>query len=384
MKRRGQSASEIVRRLLTIAVRDPRAVVSLAERDLDLLLRLARRVRLLGWLAERLRRAQLLAMLPSGAREQLESSLVVVQARSRATRWELNRLAATLREPPEMRVVVLKGCAYLAAGMPNAAGRLFADVDLLFAEDDLEVAERRLMSRGWQGTKLDPYDQHYYRVWTHELPPLIHAEREVEADLHHNIVPRTGRLKPPAALLLEKVRQIDGEPLYRLDDCDVVLHAMTHLMFDSDMADCLRDLVDIDELLRHFSASNSRFCDELLSRASELDLARPAFYALRYAHSLLGTPVPNVALRRSRIGSPWQPFVRIMDVLVPLALFPIHPDAGSRRAILARFLLYVRSMWIRMPPWLLLRHLAYKLYMLRIRVGPGRRSVPDAGSPARG
>jgi hypothetical protein len=384
MKRRGESASAIVRRLLTTAVRDPQAVVSLPERDLDLLLRLARRVRLLGRLADRLERTQLLATLPSAAREQLESSIVVVQARSRATRWELNRLAATLREPPEMRVVVLKGCAYLAAGMPNAAGRLFADVDLLFAERDLEVAERRLISRGWHGTKLDPYDQHYYRVWTHELPPLVHAEREVEADLHHNIVPRTGRLKPPAALLLENARRIDGESLYRLGDCDVVLHAMTHLMFDSDMADCLRDLVDIDELLRHFSDANSGFWDDLLSRASELDLVRPAFYALRYAHTLLGTPVPNVVLGRSRKGAPWQPFVWVMDGLVPLALFPIHPDAGSLRAIVARFLLYARSMWIRMPPLLLARHLAHKLYVGRIRVGLGRRNVPEADSAAKG
>jgi len=283
-----------------------------------------------------------------------------------------------------MRVVLLKGCAYLAAGMPNAAGRLFADVDLLFAERDLEVAEQRLISRGWHGTKLDAYDQHYYRVWTHELPPLVHAEREVEADLHHNIVPRTGRLKPSAALLLEDVQTIDGGSLYRLGDRDVVLHAMTHLMFDSDMADCLRDLVDIDDLLRHFSESKSGFWDDLLDRASELDLVRPAFYGLHFAHVLLGTPVPDAILRRSQKGAPWQPFEWVMDRLVPLALFPIHPDMRSRRATVARFLLYVRSLWIRMPPLLLVRHLAYKFYARRIRVSPGRRSVPDAGSAAKG
>src|SRR4249919_1565632 len=123
MKRRSESASAIVRRLLTNAVQDPQAVASLPERDLDLLLRLARRVRLLGRLADRLERTQLLAKLPSAAREQLESSSVVVQARSRVTRWELNRRAAAFPESPEMRVVVLKGCGYLAAGMPNAAGR---------------------------------------------------------------------------------------------------------------------------------------------------------------------------------------------------------------------------------------------------------------------
>jgi hypothetical protein len=384
MRQPRESKSAIVRRLLTTAVRDPAGVVTLPERDLDLLLRLARRVRLLGRLADRLARHQLLAALPSAAREQLESSLVVVQARSRATRWELSQLAAALRASPAMPVVVLKGCAYLAAEMPNAPGRLFADVDLLFAEPDLEVAERRLVSRGWQSTKLDPYDQHYYRVWTHELPPLVHAEREVEADLHHNIVPRTGRLKPSAALLLEDVRQIEGESLYRLGDCDVVLHAMTHLMFDSDMADCLRDLVDIDELCRYFSGSNAEFWGRLWARASELDLTRPAFYALRYANSLLGTPVPDAVLRRSHEGAPWQPIVWLMDRLVPLALFAIHPDLGSRRANAARFLLYVRSVWIRMPPLLLARHLAYKFYVRRIKPSPTRPKVPGSGSAVRG
>ena len=56
-----------------------------------------------------------------------------------------------------------------------------------------------------------------------------------------------------------------------------------------------------------------------------------------------------------------------MDRLVPRALDPAHPDhpvsAGSR---LARWLLYVRSHWIRMPPALLARHLAYKFYVRAI------------------
>ena len=162
-----------------------------------------------------------------------------------------------------MRVVALKGSAYLLAGLPNAAGRVFADVDLLFAETELLEAERRLVEQGWQGTKLSPYDQHYYRAWTHELPPLVHVEREVEADLHHNIVPRTGRLKPSGAKLLANAVPITGTPFYRLADTDLVLHAMTHLMFDSELADALRDLVDIDDLLRHFGASNPEFWERL-------------------------------------------------------------------------------------------------------------------------
>jgi hypothetical protein len=358
---------DTVRRLLRAAVRAPEDLPSWSLEDLDLVLRLARRVRLLGRLAARLEHRGVLASLPAAARDQLESALVVVEARSRVTRWELDRLARALDGLREMRVVVLKGSAYLLANLPNAAGRVFADVDLLFDERVLDEAERMLVAQGWQGTKLSPYDQHYYRAWTHELPPLVHAEREVEADLHHNILPRTSRLKPNGAALLAAAVPIRGQPFARLDAPDLLLHAMTHLMFDSEMADALRDLVDIDDLLRHFTGGDETFWERLHRRARELDLERPMFYALRYARMFLDTPIPGGVERRSAEGAPPRPIVWLMDRLVPLALFPVHPDVPSQAAAAARFLLYVRSLWIRMPPLLLARHLAYKFYVRRIR-----------------
>ena len=367
MSPRAERPSATVRRLLTAVLRAPERVTTLPAPELDLVLRLARRVRLLGRLADRLQRHGLIDALPEAAREQLASAAVVVEARSRVTRWEVDRLMSALRARPQMRVVALKGCAYLLANLPNAAGRVFADVDLLFGEGDLDEAERLLVEQGWRGTKLEPYDQHYYRVWTHELPPLVHAEREVEADLHHNILPRTARLKPSGARLLEAARPIDGDRIYRLADRDLVLHAMTHLMFDSEMADSLRDLVDIGDLLTHFSAADAEFLEALWNRARELDLIRPAFYSLRYAHDLLGTPVPEVALRRAREGAPTAAVLWLMDRLVPLALFPQHPEAPRRAVVLARLLLYLRSLWIRMPPLLLARHLCYKFFVRKIR-----------------
>ena len=52
------------------------------------------------------------------------------------------------------------------------------------------------MAHGWLRMKIDPYDDRYYRVWMHEIPPLRHRERKTEIDLHHTILPRTSRLKP--------------------------------------------------------------------------------------------------------------------------------------------------------------------------------------------
>jgi Uncharacterised nucleotidyltransferase len=363
--------SAAVRRLLTTAIRDPAAVARLVPRELDLTLRLARRARLLGRLATELERSRLLRALPSKAAEQLESAAIAVEARCRVTRWELDRIRWAMRRSlPDTTVVVLKGCAYLLAHLPNAEGRMFADVDLLVAERDLDAVERALTRHGWRGTKLSPYDQHYYRAWTHELPPMVHVEREVELDLHHNILPRMARLKPRAQLLLQDSEPIAEQHFRKLADVDVVLHAMTHLMFDSALADALRDLVDIDDLLRHFAGGDRRFWERLLERAVALDLTRPAFYALRYTQRLLGTPTPDDVLRASRRGAPPAPITWLMDRLVPRALFPQHPDQPSVAADCARLFLYVRSLWIRMPPLLLARHMLYKVYVRCARRAP--------------
>lgn len=357
-------------RLVLAALCDPASVVRLAPRELDLTLRLLRRVRLLGRLAARLDELRLLGALPPEAATQLANAAIAVDARARVTRWELDRVGVVLgRVLPGTPVVVLKGCAYLLAGLPNAVGRAFADVDILVAERDLSSVENALLTHGWETTKPSPYDQHYYRAWTHELPPMRHVERDVEVDLHHNVLPRMARLKPRGNLLMAaSVPLLAGQPFRRLGDVDVVLHAMAHLMFDSELADALRDLVDIDDLLTHFAARDRDFWPKLHARAAELDLSRPAFYALRYIYRLLGAAVPKHALATSeRAGAPPRLIVGLMDWLVPLTVYPQHPDSPTCAAEFARLWLYGRSLWIRMPPLLLLRHLLYKLWVRHLR-----------------
>ena len=60
--------------------------------------------------------------------------------------------------------------------------------------------------------------------------------------------------------------------------------------------------------------------------------------------------------------APAAPVLRLMERLGPRALFPKHPEASSRRTDFARWLLYVRSHWVKMPPLMLARHLSHKLY----------------------
>jgi hypothetical protein len=51
-----------------------------------------------------------------------------------------------------------------------------------------------------------------------------------------------------------------------------------------------------------------------------------------------------------------------MSRVVPKALLPHPPDEEPASGIrFARWLLFVRSMWLRMPPWLLAYHSVAKL-----------------------
>jgi hypothetical protein len=351
-----------VRRLLIGLLRCPHDIFALSASEMDLALRVARRARVLGHLAARLEKDGAIDQLPQEAVDQLTSALAAAQAQQRTALWELDRVSRALSEDAPTRIIVLKGCAYALDALPNAPGRTFADVDLLFSKADLASVERRLEEHGWHFAKLSPYDQHYYRAWTHELPPLVHEERAVEVDLHHAILPPTARLAVDSEELRAGTQPIAGTRYERLADVDLVLHAAVHLFFDSDMADGLRDLVDLDVLLRHFSEQDAGFWQGLVQRGRRLGVERPVYYALRYAHRLLATPTPAWVLHAFGAGAPRGVVMRGMDYLVEQALLPQPPDRPSRRAKLARFLLYVRSHWIRMPPGLLARHLGYKLY----------------------
>jgi len=97
-----------------------------------------------------------------------------------------------------------------------------------------------------------------------------------DSDVHHAILPKTARLKPDSAKLLAASHRLAGEPWLRvLAPVDMVLHAAAHLFLNEEFSNGLRDLVDLDSLLRHFGAEPG-FWERLAARGRELDLARPA------------------------------------------------------------------------------------------------------------
>ncbi len=326
-------------------------------REWEALIRRAREADLLGTLAFRLHARGTIDGVPDGPRAHFVAARVKSAALEAAMRRETREIDAALRGV-DSPIVLLKGAAYLLAGLPPAHGRYFSDVDILVPKHALPSIESALMLGGFATTHLHPYDQRYYRRWLHELPPMQHVKRLTVVDVHHTLAPVAGRVQPDATALLRAAVPLGGSERYRvLEPADMVLHSATHLFGNEDFTHGLRDLVDIDALLRHFAGADARFFDRLVRRAAEIDLARPLYYALRWASRLLGTPVPAAAMAAMENRGPATLARSVMDVLLANGLLPDSVRPSTRWA---RRALYVRGHWLKMPLPRLAWHLAVK------------------------
>lgn len=325
-------------------------------------LRLAQGSLLVASLEAVLRVAGVLDALPEPVRAQLESARVLAEANARGVAWETSRLVRAL-SPLGIPVLLLKGAAYAMADLPPAEGRLFADVDILVPQERLSEVEQALYWQGWLGSYHDAYDQRYYREWMHELPPLMHQKRQSVLDVHHSILPPTARYHPDPVKLRAEAVPVAGLPgVQVLAPRDMVIHSACHLFHEGEWDKGLRDLFDLDRLLRHFGADEGFFAD-LVARAFELELARPLFYALRYAHQAWDTPLPESLWPALKAARPGAAKLMLMDFAIGRAMRPPHPLARQGFDGLARFGLYVRGHWLRMPVHLLIPHLLRKAFV---------------------
>jgi hypothetical protein len=290
------------------------------------------------------------------------SAAKMAERQQRELRWEVEQIREALT-PIGVPVVLLKGAAYAMAGLAAAEGRMVSDVDILVPHEALVEVESALMKRGWVSAAKSDYDQRYYRTWMHELPPMMHIKRGTVIDVHHAILPATSRLHPSSARLLAASRSVNGNGSVRvLAQEDIVLHSAAHLFHEGEFHHGLRDLFDIDSLLREFG-SDERFWSRLVPRARELELILPMQYALRYASMILATPMPAGILQELEAvpgGRKAGVLLSYMDSLFLRVLRPYHATASDAFTALARWQLYLRGHWLRMPPWLLLRHLLHK------------------------
>ncbi len=340
----------------------PERVIALGPLEWDLLVRQARSSNLLARLADLLLSdPRLVSWVPVRVRHHLESALAIARRQQLSCQWELNCIAQAL-ETASDRVIVLKGAAYLACSLPFSATRLFGDVDVLVPACDLGAVETALHIKGWAPGEISDYDQRYYRRWMHELPPMHHRRRGTTIDVHHTLLPKTARIKLNATVLFQGLVPVPAHPgLHVLPPAAMVLHSAMHLFHEGEFGNGLRDLFDLDALLRHFDGDPG-FWPTLAITANRMGVGRPLYYALTTTRRALGTPIPESALDDVAASAPWAPVARVMGWLFEQALVPVHESCATPSRRFAWLVLYLRSHWLRMPAPMLALHLGRKAW----------------------
>ena len=314
--------------LLVRALRDPASVAGLDASGWNGLIAAARAERLIGTLAFRLDGVT----VPPALTPILSDARLDAAREARQALWEADRAAQALGALG-VRVVLLKGTAYAAAGLKAGEGRFIGDLDILVPDEAMAAVEQALIAAGWEWVKDDPYDDVYYRQWMHELPPMIHATRDRMIDVHHTILPLTARQTPDAAAMIADAVPVD-DGLFVLSPEDRVVHAVAHMLADGDLQGGLRNLWDIHHLLADTDL------DILASRAARHGLTSHVRQAQRLAAALYG---PGARLT-------------LWDRLIRARLLARDGWGRETRKALV-FAFFLRSHWLRMPPLMLARHL---------------------------
>lgn len=320
--------------------------------DWSLMFSEARRIGLLSRLSSNLRsHDELESFLPDCLRRQMMGSLIEAEGFQRDVLRELDHIQRAL-EGLGVPVLFLKGASYVRLNLPAAQGRIFSDIDILVAKRHLGQAESALMLGGWRTGVLDPYDQRYYREWSHEVPPMTHRRRGTTIDLHHALVMPTCRIQVDSEKMVSEAVPVDADGFWwRLRDEDIVLHAASHLMLNSEFNRGLRDLWDIDLLFRHFSTRSESFPDSLQERAMNLGLLELIQQALFLANRFFETPVPARLLPASPV---------VVTRLVGCAASTRHRETRPKWQTIVDMLLMCREMHLRLPNRLLAVHLVHK------------------------
>lgn len=327
-------------------MRSPQSVAHLCDADWNEIVELGRKSQLLGQLAARLHDAKVMDGVPASVRRHLELARLTTQRRSESAQWEIATLRRAIR--PSIPLVLLKGCAYLACADDNAAGRFFSDIDILVWRENLSEVESDLVSVGWKPSRVNDYDQGYYRNWMHEVPPMEHVRRHTVLDLHHAINPPVSRFYINPDRLFE--RMIEVQPgVYVLAAIDRVIHCALHLLQEGEPKKLLRDLYDLHRLLGQHHGSDDGM-QKLRHRGHELGVAASLETAVGAAQTLFAE-VP-----KQKIRTAW------LHACIELAAC----EANGRptwRGELAGIVVLAHSHWMKMPLRLLLPHLVRKSVM---------------------
>lgn len=342
--------------LLLQAMSKPQVTKQFSIHNWQLLIQQARRARILGRLYYLLRNDGI--KIPERIAWHFESDVIISKQQKLQYIRELAEIKRFL--PNDLSFSVLKGAAYMLHNLPLSIGRLCADIDLLVVKESLDKVEFHLKFAHWVRSDIDEYDNKYYRLWMHEIPPLFHAKKGTVLDVHHNILPLTNKDCPDPNSFHYQLINVEGiGEISTLSNTDLFIHSAVHLFTESEFDNGLRDLSDLQILLDVFTQDNAHFVEILIGRAQDLGLEPYVNLALRYCLLIFDSVQIPLVLKTSILESN-SLRLKGLDFCFLRVFNSRHSSCQSKFAFLADFLLYCRGHYIRMPLSLLLPHMIKK------------------------
>jgi hypothetical protein len=175
-------------------------------------------------------------------------------------------------------VLLLKGGHLSHVVYGNIGARVFADVDLLFREEDLARAQRTLFCSP-------------QRSFSKRLPLDIHDR--IESSMTRRPIDMSGVWERSRAATIGRIQTRVLAPE------DLLVHLSLHLAFHHRFQfGAVRTLCDIRELMRHYGECLD--WDEVFTRAAEWGSDKPLCLTLSLARELLGVEFPEGVLSSLR------------------------------------------------------------------------------------
>lgn len=334
----------------------PQKAVSLSNDEWFYLILLLREAKLLASFYHLSHQSDSFRQFPEHVQRHLKSDCVKVERQSVQTIYECVTLTEVLAEI-DVQPIYMKGANYILRGSGNSLGRIISDLDVLVEKQDLQKVEKLLKEKLWQSNKLSDYDEKYYRKWAHEIPPMYHLLRDTVLDIHHNIyLPISGR-SPNIESFRQGCNSTQGNCLV-LSDAATVLHSIIHLFMNEDFTNAYRDMLDIHLLLNEFETNE--FWIKLRELATTSGFEKELYYGLILRNRLFGCCYIDSELVTRFENKRSNYFIH--NILYH-ALTPKHYVIDTYRSKVARFIIFIRGHWMKMPPHVLFSHLIIKSYI---------------------
>lgn len=355
-----------MKKLIDVLINPP-ILLNLTLENLSLIIAEARYFNMLSQLKYLCEQHKLLPLLPIQCQKHFDSAWLFYANQSRKLEKEVTEIEKVLK-PLAIDWMYLKGCAYHLTGMRCFTGRMMSDIDLLVSEKDLSKVENALKASGFIQKKMTNYDEKFYRNWAQEIPPVKHLFRQVDLDVHFNILPKTIKEALDGKFLFEQSAAIGIKPYEKaLKPHAMLVHSAIHLFHESEYHKGLRDLYDIVLFIKEFG-DDEIFWQETMTLQNNIGNQQSLYLALRYCTKIYHLPIPQKVMQHYEKYKPSTLILKLLDfsfISVFTSTYPSHRKFGYRFAC---YFLYLRGHLKRMPIRLLIPHLTRKsVYKFRAK-----------------